>query len=133
MKKLAHAKALRIKNRKIGEAMKSLNQFRKFNFNEFANGKTFAFVNASDWKDYNTQQLLGTKVKLVITADNTKYEKEGVTNAYEKFTVKVPGVEPSAFLKFESMKTAVKVNCESAVVWGNYQNNLSITGSIEPA
>lgn len=113
--------------------MKSLSQFRKFNFNEFANGKTFAFVNASEWKDYNTKQLLGTKVQLMVITDNTKYDKEGVNNIGEKFTVKVPGVELGAYLKFEPMKTAVKVNCENAVVWGDYQNNLSITGTIEPA
>lgn len=73
-------------------ALKKLNQFIKFDWDGFINGKELVCVGTSELVDYNTKNHLGTKVEAVITKDATHYETkngEAVSNVYEKITLKV--------------------------------------------
>lgn len=105
-------------------SLKKLNQFLKFDWEEFANGKTFQVIGISEWVDYETKKHMGTKYESLITKDITQYKQkdgEHVTNAFEKLTFKVRkdvSVPAGAFV--------MPVNV-SATVYGDYRNQLSVT------
>lgn len=62
--------------------MKALKMFMEFNWAAFAEGKEFTVRSCSDWIDYNTKELMGTKVEVVITKDETDYHlKDGDTKS----------------------------------------------------
>lgn len=106
-------------------ALKKLNRFSYFDLEEFLTGKRLLVVGITEWKDYDTQNILGTKVEVVIAADKTDYgaaEGEVISNIYEKLTVKVPKLG----LGFP-MNTEVRLVNAEAVVYGEYRNQLSIT------
>lgn len=100
--------------------MKFLNQYLKFAWKPFADGKRFMCIGIREWKNHDTGEILGTKVDSIITNDKTNYGKEG-SNLYEKITFKVP------------FKVDIPVNAEivpkgvEATVYGEYRNQLSCT------
>lgn len=104
--------------------LKKLNQFLKFDFEEFSKGKVFQVTGTSEWVDYATKAHAGTKIEVLIIKDNTQYkQKEGehVTNAYEKLTFKVrkdANVSVGTFV--------MPVNA-AGTVYGDYRNQLSVT------
>lgn len=105
-------------------ALKKLNQFLKFDWEGFANGKTFQVISISEWVDYNTKAHMGKKYEALITKDITPYKQnngEHVTNAFEKITFKVSkdvNVPAGAYIE--------PVNV-TATVYGDYRNQLSVT------
>ncbi len=105
--------------------MKCLSQFNQFDLTGFTAGKTLTYTGASVWKDYETQKVMGTKVELTITKDNTPYKSkngESVTNLYNKLIVKIPGT-PSADLKIGA---EVEIVNGVGTIYGQYRNELSI-------
>lgn len=103
--------------------MKFLNQFEKFNWDGFVDGKTLMCIGTSPWTDRDTGALVGTKVECVIMEDKTDYQrKEGDTtsNRFEKLTVKVakPVVVASNVM--------VKPTGVVATIYGDYRNQLSV-------
>ena len=103
--------------------MKYLNQFISFDWNRFAEGKTFLVTGVSEWVDYDSKSHLGTKVEVVILADNTKYEfKNGdrSTNRFEKLTFKI-----NKDLEIP-MDSKVVPRGVTASVYGEYRNLLSV-------
>lgn len=73
--------------------MKYLRQYEYFDWNGFAKQKKFMTVGISPLTDYETKELIGTKVEVVITSDSTPYERkenEQGSNLFEKLIVKVP-------------------------------------------
>ena len=106
-------------------SLKKLNRFSYFDIDEFLEKKKLLTVGVSEWKDFDTQNVLGTKVEVVIAADKTDYgnaEGEVVSNLYEKLTVKIP-----AKLNNLPMNAEVKLVNPEAIVYGEYRNQLSIT------
>lgn len=103
--------------------MKGLNAYICFAWAKFAEGKKFVVVNCSSWKDYATEQHLGTKVEVVISEDQTKYASkngEPITNLYEKLTFKV-----SKDIKLPAQAIVEPINV-TATVYGQYRNQLSV-------
>ena len=102
--------------------LKCLGQFNKFDLTGFTADKTLTLTGASAWKDYATQQVMGTKVELTITKDDTPYKTkdgESVSNLYNKLIVKVPG--------------KVEIEGGEATVYGEYRNQLSVkAASVRP-
>ena len=113
--------------------MKYLNNFIVFNFKAFAKGKQFVLKEITEWKDFETKEVLGSKVTLTIVVDDTIYqtkdgEEEGV-NQYEWLTIKVR----QPLDKFNGWKRNDKIKVariEKASVYGDYQNQLSIIGDV---
>ena len=101
--------------------MKKLGLFTRFMWDDFANGKRFMCVGCTPWRDFDSDELLGTKVETVIVEDNTSYGDPNVTNLYEKVTFKV------------SKDVKIPINMEvnpkrvTAIVFGEYRNQLSCT------
>lgn len=110
-------------------SLKKLSRFTYFDIEEFLEKKKLLSVGITEWKDFDTQNVMGTKVEVVIAVDKTDYgnaEGEIVSNLYEKLTVKVPA-------KIDvPMNVEVRLVNPEAVVYGEYRNSLSITAdSIE--
>lgn len=106
-------------------SLKKLNQFSFFDIDKFLKEKKLVIIGHQEWKDFESQNILGTKFELVITVDETDYEtndNEVVSNVYEKLTVKIPK-------KFNNipLNTEVRLINAKAVVYGEYRNMLSIT------
>ena len=104
--------------------MRGLSQFTVFDWNAFAEGKTFIVTDVSEYQDFDTKAHLGTKVTVVITNDDTKYQfKEGEehTNLYEKITFKVP-----KDIKLP-IRTQVVPKNPVAKIYGDYRNQLAVT------
>lgn len=109
-------------------ALQGLTLFYIFQITEFLNGKRLLYVKAAPWKD--GEALAGSKVVLQIIEDKTVYSKPNISNFGEQLTIKTH-TSPEAFAQFKPLGTEVVIkNVEKAVVYGEYRNQLSITGSI---
>lgn len=105
-------------------SLKKLNKFQYFDFEEFSAKKKFISVGQQEWKDYNTGNILGTKVEVVIAQDKTDYgtsEGEIVNNLYEKLIFKIP------MQITLPMNVEVRPKNSKATVFGEFRNQLSIT------
>lgn len=106
-------------------SLKKLNNFQYFDIEGFLEKKKLMTIGVQEWKDYDTQKVLGTKIEVVITVDKTDYGTNGgevVSNLYEKLMVKIP-----AKLTNVPMNAEVRLVNSEAVVYGEYRNQLSIT------
>ena len=101
-------------------ALKKLNSFLRFNYSDFAKGKTLSVTSVQPLDDYATKAHLGTKVEVVILKDDTAYADEGVSNVFEKFVFKVyKDVTPDIGALVEPVNPV-------ATVYGDYRNQLSV-------
>lgn len=105
--------------------MKGLSQFRHFDFPGFVAGKDLTVTGVKQWREYETDKVLGTAVTVAITRDETPYKpgKDGaqISNLFEKFTVKVP--TPNVSVKIGDVVTLIN---PVATVYGQYNNELSV-------
>lgn len=104
--------------------MRGINQFNKFDTAAFFADKRFKVIGISELKDYNTKEHIGTKVEVVIVADNTKYKPSTdgsvYSNLYEKLTFKVMReVKPPIGSLIEPINAV-------ASIYGEYRNMLSV-------
>lgn len=79
-------------NQKGENKMKALKVFVTFNWNAFAEGKEFTVRDCSVWTDFNTKKVMGTKVEVIITKDDTDYhlkDGEAKSNLLERLIFKV--------------------------------------------
>lgn len=106
-------------------SLKDLRSFQNFDMESFLKGKQLLVKRCSEFKDFTTQKHLGTKVEVMISADNTAYppRKDGTpvehVNLFEPLVFKV-----AKDLTFPVMTEVVAVN-PTATVYGEYQNQLS--------
>ena len=111
--------------RKFIMSLKKLSRFQYFDIEGFLEKKKLMTIGVQEWKDFDTQKVLGTKIEVVITVDKTDYGTTGgeiVSNLYEKLTIKIP-----AKLSNVPMNAEVRLIEPEAVVYGEYRNALSIT------
>lgn len=106
--------------------MRGLSQFLSFDGLKFFAEKTLTVVSCTPLNDYDTKQIIGSKVTVVITQDDTTYKvkPDGTTinNLYEEIVVKVPGKSLSL-----APGTVVKLVNPTGVVYGEYRDKLSVT------
>ena len=103
--------------------MKHLNEFIKFDWEKFAEKKSFMVTGISELKDFESKKHLGTKIEAVIIEDGTNYkQKEGecVTNRFEKILFKI---YKDVNVPLNSQVLPVNV---SASIYGDYRNQLSV-------
>lgn len=105
--------------------MRNLKQFAPFDAERFLEKKQLQVTACSAWRDYESKSIKGTRVEVVIVVDNTEYQPtktgEIVSNVFEKFSVKVPQTVSFA------VGTPVKLINPKAVIYGDFQNMLSVT------
>ena len=105
-------------------ALKKLNMFCYFDAEEFFSKLSFITVGKSVWKEYGSDNVLGTKVDVVIAGDKHNYNVQNgdvVNNMYEKLTVKVPKDIDVP------MNAKVRLINPEGNVYGEYRNQLSVT------
>lgn len=71
------------------------------------------------------------QLQVAITKDSNKYETEGATNMFEKFSINTPSVKQEQMASLKIGKKVKLEKIESVITYGDYQNNLSITGSVQ--
>lgn len=107
-------------------AVYNLKIFQVFLIEEFLKGKELTVTNIKPWQDFDSKEILGVKVEVAITKDDTVYPagRDGnvMTNLFEKLTFKVP--KNSVDVKANDIVTPVH---PVASIYGDYQNQLSIT------
>lgn len=101
--------------------MKKLSMFSVFLWDKFEEGKRFVCTGCSEWRDFDSGKVIGTKIETAIIEDRTKYDDPNVTNLYEKIVFKV-GKDIKIPLNSE-----VRFNGVKATVFGEYRNQLSCT------
>jgi len=116
-------------------SLKSLNSFNYFDLEAFLKEKRLVYIKADPWKESvnsgKENLQIGSKVVTQIIEDKTDYGRE-VDNFGEQLTVKVRGVEPEAYNKLRPLSTEVEIaEIEKAVIYGEFKNQLSITGAIK--
>lgn len=106
--------------------MKALMQFLHFDCAKFFGRKTLSVVLCGPLSDYNTKEIIGSKVTVAITRDETEYKAKAdgtvPSNLFEKLVVKVPGKSLSL-----AAGSVVELVNPTAVVYGDYRNQLSVT------
>lgn len=106
--------------------MYNLKPFQVFQTEKFLKDKELTVTNIKPWQDFDTKEILGVKVEVAITKDETVYPagRDGtvMTNLFEKLTFKVP--KNSVDVKANDIVTPVH---PVATIYGDYQNQLSIT------
>lgn len=103
---------------------KKLNGFTFFDFEKFWKGKVGRCSGLGPWRDFETKRVLGTKVEITITKDETPYpQKDGehVTNLYKTLSVKVPKMDLDI-----PIGSVVRIVNPVATVYGEYRNQLSV-------
>lgn len=105
------------------EIFKKLGEF--FDYDRFMRGKTVEVDGIEPWKDFNTKEILGTKVKGIITRDDTVYRSakpdEQVSNKYKHLVYKVPQKDFRV-----PLGSIIKPVNPVVTVYGQYHNQLSI-------
>ena len=105
--------------------LKKLSNYIYFDTEGFLAGLVLMFIGYREWRDFDTQKVLGTKYDLVIIVDNNDYGStngEIVNNLFEKLTVKIPKK-----LEDIPLQSKVRLINPEAVVFGEFRNQLSIT------
>lgn len=114
-------------------ALKNLSHFTTFNAPLFLSRKELRFISAIRWiekTDTGSEVEKGVKVSLLVYKDNSDYPNEK-TNLGEQIMVKVPFASIEDYSTCQPMVTPCEVTeIEKAVVYGEYRNQLSLTGSV---
>ena len=109
--------------RGIKMALKNLRNFLKFDKSFFDN-KELVYLGSKLTQDNKL------KVSLLIIKDNTEYQNDQ-TNLGEQVVVTVNNKGIDDYSSFIPMKTICKIgNISKAVVYGEYQNQLSIIADV---
>ena len=106
--------------------MQGLYEFMNFDLKAFLAGKVLQAVSCGPLTDYQTKEVIGTRVGAVITEDNTVYRptKSGaqISNLYERLNIKVRGKDLSI-----TPGSVVELVNPVGVVYGERNNQLSIS------
>jgi hypothetical protein len=96
--------------------------FLNFDCERFLKEKTLMALAMADLNDSEGNRI-GSKISTVIFEDKTDYGDSKVTNAGDSFKIKVLNLN----IKPIKMPCFIRLVKPTAKVWGEYQNNLSIT------
>ena len=103
--------------------MKGLRTYLNFDLGAFLDGKNMIIASV---KPVKTDNFNGISIEALITADPKDDEK----NIYQKFTVKVRNGE-SLLNQIHVGQNFSITKYEKASVYGEYQDKLSVIGTIE--
>ena len=104
--------------------LKFLNQFQKFDLDAFLKDKTIIVNGISQWKEFGSDKVAGTKIEVVIMKDGTKYvQKENAqqTNRFATFDIKV-----RKEIDVPINSQIISLVNPTAAIYGDYRNQLSV-------
>ena len=106
--------------------LRGLSQFVMFDTARFFEGKTFIVAACEPWVDFDTKEVKGTKVNVLIREDRTSYRqvegKKPITNLYKNLDIKVEGKN----IDIPIDTPVVPIN-PTASIYGEFRNELSVT------
>jgi len=70
------------------------------------------------------------QLSVAITKDTFKYEQEGATNMFEKFSINTPSIKKEQMASLKLGKKVKLEKIEKVITYGDYGNNLSLTGAV---
>lgn len=106
-------------------ALKGLRQFVVFDANKFLKGKELLLMNEEDLVDYDSNKVVGAKLKVIIWSDNTSYKKEGTTNEGSELTIKILGIKAQNI--DQNNRGFISLKNPKGSVYGDFQNQLSLS------
>jgi len=74
-------------------SLKGLRSFIEFNATDFLKDKELLWMNHSDWVDYDSEKVVGTKLMVIIWSDNTIYKKDCTTNEGSTIDIRILGLK----------------------------------------
>lgn len=104
--------------------LKFLNQFQKFDLDAFLKDKTIIVNGISQWKEFGSDKVVGTKIEVAIMKDGTKYvqkENEQQTNRFATFDIKV-----RKEIDVPINSQIISLVNPTAAIYGDYRNQLSV-------
>lgn len=102
---------------------KALSYFESFDADRYFADKILVVMKSEDWKDFNTQQVLGAKYTVVVWKDNTDYGKKDISNAGDTYAVKVKDKPVKNIVQ----PVEVSLINPTAKVFGDFRNELSVS------
>lgn len=117
-------------------ALKQLRGFLNFDLLGFVREKMMMVKSTAPMKVYNNGTCVGTKgsrVEAVIILDKTKYPDPdpNQSNSFATFSIKFPDVDIDTLRENLHIGDKFKlVGCTKAIVYGDYQNELSISAEL---
>lgn len=119
----------------MAKNLAALNDFESFDFKGFLADKTFeACSEAQVLTDFDTGEVLGTRLTVEITSDATPYRHEGVSNVGARFDLKIPGKDVAAYSWCGYRVPVELINVTDATRWavrqGGTRNQLTVTGDV---
>lgn len=105
--------------------MKKLNQFVEVQVDRMISNMRLMVMKSEVLKDFESGNLVGAKYTIIVWKDSNDYGDEGISNAGETFSVKVLNKDP----KTVDQPTYVKLVNPTAVIFGEYRNQLSVTAT----
>lgn len=107
--------------------MRQLNALKnpiQFDLKTLLNGWTLELQSVSEWKEFETEKIIGTKYNVIITNDTIRkdgYDEQA--NRYQRFALKVRKIDAKSY---PVGTIVVPRGITKAITWGDYQNNISI-------
>lgn len=71
------------------------------------------------------------QLSLAITRDDYRYEKEGVSNMFEKLSVYATNIKSQQMSALKMGKKVRIEKVENVVTYGEFGNNVSLTGAVQ--
>lgn len=106
--------------------MRRLNDYLQFNVAEFFKHKQLMVQSAK----YNEKRGC-VCIDIVVTADSTPYNDPNASNIYEKFKFYCETLTKETDIEqFKPMDVVAIKSYSDAKVWGEYSNNLNISGTL---
>ena len=105
-------------------ALKGLRDFVQFDAKGFLAGKQLLLMQESELKDYDSEKVIGAKLKVTIWTDDTHYKKDETSNEGSELDVKSLGLTAEKIDR--SNRGFIRLKNPSGVVFGDFQNQLSL-------
>lgn len=119
----------------MAKNLTALNDFESFDFGGFLANKSFeACSEAQVLTDFDTGEVLGTKLTIEITGDATPYRRKDVSNVGARFDLKILGKDVSEYSWVGYRVPVELVDVVDATRWavrqGGARNQLTVTGDV---
>ena len=126
------------KGNTMSKNLVNLNEFEEFNAGRFLEGKTFeAAAEAESLPDFNTGEIIGTRVTVEITGDKTKYRNTDRNNIGARFDVKILGKDVKDYAWVGYRVPLVVADVTDVKRWsqrdGGSRNQLTVMGDVQKA
>lgn len=102
---------------------KGLREFESFDANGFLKDKVLRLMKSEVLQEFSTNKILGSQYTIIVEEDNTKYQKDDISNTGDSYVVKVLDKEP---IKITS-PVFVRLIEPEIKLFGDFRNKLALS------